>query len=184
MQNAVEDIIVLEYIQQIDYGKNTNRKDPLTYIQPLKDSLTYMNTLEASIASDCEYKVEKIIPMSLFMPKTLISLLIDMLVALSQRKNRRFSFSSTKNYWLHSGVAIQSHYKHHKLYMMLVIVFSIVDPGTAKHNENYGGNNDGDKFTSQGRNSLYHATDQIQDAVYYNIYVHIGWRSMAVSWRF
>jgi hypothetical protein len=36
---AVDYVILLEYMQQIDHGENTNRKDPLTYMQPLEDSM-------------------------------------------------------------------------------------------------------------------------------------------------
>jgi hypothetical protein len=42
------------------------------------------------------------------------------------------------------------------------VLHDFVDPGIPKHNENYGGGNDGDKFTSQGRKSLYHAIYRMQ----------------------
>jgi hypothetical protein len=57
----VEDIIAFQYIQQIEYEESMYRMDLLIYMQPLEDSLTYMNALEArdhkSMAPDCGYKV-------------------------------------------------------------------------------------------------------------------------------
>jgi hypothetical protein len=61
LQNAVEDIIALQYIEQIEYGESMYRKDPLIYLKPLEYSLTYVNALKArdhkSMAPDCGYKV-------------------------------------------------------------------------------------------------------------------------------
>jgi hypothetical protein len=103
--NVVDDAILLEYMQQIDHGENRDGKDPLTCTHTLEHSLTYMNSFESrnptgsthmSMAPYCDYKFATDYSNVLFMSKTSISLLINMLVALSQRKDGIHSSQSRK----------------------------------------------------------------------------------------
>jgi hypothetical protein len=56
MKSAVDDIVLLEYMQQNDHSENTYKKGSLTYLHALKARNPICSN-HKSMAPDCKYKI-------------------------------------------------------------------------------------------------------------------------------
>jgi hypothetical protein len=61
MQSAVDDIVLLEYTQQLYHNENTYRMDSLTYIHAQARNLICSNH-KSRMDPECEYKVVTVDP--------------------------------------------------------------------------------------------------------------------------